>query len=120
MQHTPRQIIPKGPIDNTQQEAMDIKCGKTIREFSSRSLTAIETYTGIASITPAPNYTHMCWLIGSIKNQKALLKEPYKPSSQGDYPKSYQPSSCISSDNGTVLEKSALRQWGKLFVEGGT
>ncbi|KAF5000114.1 hypothetical protein FDECE_11276 [Fusarium decemcellulare] len=65
------------------------------------------------------DYVHMRWLVGSIKDWTALFKEAYKILKPGGYVESYEPSSRIESDDGTVLKKSALSQWEKFFVEGG-
>ncbi|KAH7222544.1 S-adenosyl-L-methionine-dependent methyltransferase [Fusarium redolens] len=65
------------------------------------------------------DYIHMRWLVGSIADWKALFKEAYKCLKPGGYIESYEPSSRVESDDGTVLPGSALSQWEKFFVEGG-
>lgn len=49
----------------------------------------------------------------------ALFQEAYKSLKPGGYIESYEPSSRIESDDGTVFDESALSQWEKFFVEGG-
>lgn len=61
----------------------------------------------------------MRWLVGSIADWTSLYKQAYKALKPGGYLESYEPSSCIESEDGTVTETSALNQWGKFFVEGG-
>ncbi|KAJ4319078.1 hypothetical protein N0V84_006531 [Fusarium piperis] len=61
----------------------------------------------------------MRWLVGSISDWTALFKQAYRSLKPGGYIESYEPSSCIESDDGTAREDSALNQWGKFFVEGG-
>lgn len=65
------------------------------------------------------DYIHMRWLVGSIADWKSLFKEAYKCLKPGGYIESYEPSSRVESDDGTVLPGSALSQWEKFFVEGG-
>ncbi|KAF4945306.1 hypothetical protein FGADI_12046 [Fusarium gaditjirri] len=65
------------------------------------------------------DYIHMRWLVGSIADWKSLFKEAYKCLKPGGYIESYEPSSRVESDDGTVLPDSALSQWEKFFVEGG-
>jgi len=61
----------------------------------------------------------MRFLAGSIPDWTALFKEAYKCLKPGGYIESMEPSPIIESDDGTVDEKSAMAQWGKIFVEGG-
>ncbi|EWG54428.1 hypothetical protein FVEG_12645 [Fusarium verticillioides 7600] len=65
------------------------------------------------------DYIHMRWLVGSIADWKYLFKEAYKCLKPGGYIESYEPSSRVESDDGTVQPGSALSQWEKFFVEGG-
>ncbi|KAG5806455.1 hypothetical protein H9Q74_010033 [Fusarium xylarioides] len=65
------------------------------------------------------DYIHMRWLVGSIADWKSLFKEAYKCLKPGGYIESYEPSSRVESDDGTVQPGSALSQWEKFFVEGG-
>jgi len=65
------------------------------------------------------DYIHMRFLAGSIPDWTALFKEAYKCLKPGGYIESMEPSPIIESDDGTVDEKSAMAQWGKIFVEGG-
>lgn len=61
----------------------------------------------------------MRWLIGSIVDWSALFKEAYKCCKPGGYVESFEPSPVMESDDGTVLETSAMGQWAKFFIEGG-
>ncbi|KAJ3540902.1 hypothetical protein NM208_g3735 [Fusarium decemcellulare] len=133
-------------IDAIGQAAVDIGTGTGIwailSEFADAFPNASVIGTDLAPIQPSwippnlefqiddctqewtlePNsldYVHMRWLVGSIKDWTALFKEAYKILKPGGYIESYEPSSRIESDDGTVLKKSALSQWENFFVEGG-
>ncbi|KAH7122013.1 S-adenosyl-L-methionine-dependent methyltransferase [Dactylonectria estremocensis] len=161
-----------GPIDDTQQEAMDINhhvlvlllysklhlaplskdiqsavdigtgTGMRARDFADQYPNALVVGTDLAPIQPSwvpPNvqfqiddctqnwtfqsesldYVHMRWLVGSIQDWTVLFEQAYKSLKPGGYLESYEPSSRLESDDGSVLEASALSQWGKFFVEGG-
>lgn len=62
---------------------------------------------------------HGRYLLGSVSNWIALAKEAYKALKPGGYFESYEASPYITSEDGTVLDTSAMGQWGKLFIEGG-
>lgn len=61
----------------------------------------------------------MRWLVGSIADWPALLKEAYRCLKPGGYFESSEPSSRLESDDGTVADDSAMIQCGHFFVEGG-
>ena len=58
-------------------------------------------------------------MVGSIADWTALFKQAYRCLKPGGYLESFEPSPCVSSDDGTVQDSQASGQWGKLFVEGG-
>lgn len=49
----------------------------------------------------------------------ALFKQAYKTLKPGGYIETQEPSIRFESDDGTVNEKTAMGQFGKIFVEGG-
>lgn len=59
---------------------------------------------------------HMRYLIGSIIDWDQLFKEAFKALKPGGYVESYESSPYMVSDDGTVVEGSAMHQWGELFV----
>ncbi|KAF4498567.1 mRNA 3 -end-processing YTH1 [Fusarium agapanthi] len=128
-----------GPIDDTGQEAMDIN-HHVLTLFLGDKLYLAPVSDDIQELelippnlefqiedctqewTFQPNsfgYIHMRWHVGSIADWKSLFKEAYKCLKPGGYIESYEPSSQVESDDGTVLPDSALSQWEKFFVEGG-
>ncbi|PCD37205.1 hypothetical protein AU210_005709 [Fusarium oxysporum f. sp. radicis-cucumerinum] len=132
------------PVPDDIQTAVDIGTGTGIwaMEFADKFPNASVIGTDLAPIQPGwippnlefqiedctqqwtfqPNsfdYIHMRWLVGSIADWKSLFKESYKCLKPGGYIESYEPSSRVESDDGTVLPGSALSQWERFFVEGG-
>ncbi|KAI3575621.1 S-adenosyl-L-methionine-dependent methyltransferase, partial [Fusarium oxysporum f. sp. albedinis] len=122
--------------------AIVLQAHTNLREFTDKFPNASVIGTDLAPIQPGwippnlefqiedctqqwtfqPNsfdYIHMRWLVGSIADWKSLFKEAYKCLKPGGYIESYEPSSRVESDDGTVLPGSALSQWEKFFVEGG-
>ncbi|KAK3356515.1 S-adenosyl-L-methionine-dependent methyltransferase [Lasiosphaeria hispida] len=72
--------------------------------------------------TFAPNhfdFVHLRWMIGSILDWYKLFARAYTHIKPGGWLETYEMSAVIESDDGTVLESSALGQWGKIFIEGG-
>ena len=72
--------------------------------------------------TYAPNsfdYIHMRYLLGSVADWDALYGEVYKALRPGGWFEHYESSPYIESDDGTITDKTALGQWGHIFVEGG-
>lgn len=65
------------------------------------------------------DYVHMRWLLGSIQDWDALMRQAYRVLRPGAYFEILEPSAIITSDDGTVTETSALGQWGKFFINGG-
>lgn len=65
------------------------------------------------------DYVHMRWLLGSIKDWDALMRQAYRVLRPGAYFEILEPSAIIESDDGSVTEASALGQWGKFFINGG-
>jgi len=62
---------------------------------------------------------HIRFLAGSITDWTSLFKQAFRCLKTGGILESFEPSAVIDSYDGTGYEKSALAQWGKLFVEGG-
>ncbi|KAF5255657.1 hypothetical protein FOXYS1_13909 [Fusarium oxysporum] len=105
------------PVPNDIQTAVDIGTGTGIwaMEFADKFPNASVIGTDLAPIQPGwipPN-------LEFIADWKSLFKEAYKCLKPGGYIESYEPSSRVESDDGTVLPGSALSQWEKFFVEGG-
>ncbi|KAI5861441.1 S-adenosyl-L-methionine-dependent methyltransferase [Durotheca rogersii] len=65
------------------------------------------------------DYVHMRWLVGSIQDWTALLKQAYRCLKPGGYIESHETSANILSDDGSVHDQTAMGQWGKIFIEGG-
>lgn len=65
------------------------------------------------------DFVHIRWLFGSIMDWTALFKQAYKTLRPGGYIETQEPSIRFESDDGTVNEKTAMGQFGKIFVEGG-
>ncbi|KAF4973672.1 hypothetical protein FZEAL_9264 [Fusarium zealandicum] len=65
------------------------------------------------------DYVHMRFLVGSIQDWPALYKQAYRCLKPGGYIESYEGSPSFGSDDGSVHEKSAMGQWGRIFLEGG-
>ncbi|PKS08413.1 hypothetical protein jhhlp_005124 [Lomentospora prolificans] len=67
------------------------------------------------------DFFHMRYMTGSLSVQGwfDLFKEAFRCTKPGGYFESFDAAPWFDSDDGTVTEKSALAQWGKLFVEGG-
>jgi len=64
------------------------------------------------------DYIHMRWLLGSIVDWTELFKQAYLSCKPGGWLESFETSSRFESDDGSVVETSALGQWGKIFDEG--
>ena len=60
----------------------------------------------------------MRWLLGSIVDWTELFKQAYLSCKPGGWLESFETSSRFESDDGSVVETSALGQWGKIFDEG--
>ncbi|KAJ4328937.1 hypothetical protein N0V84_000506 [Fusarium piperis] len=65
------------------------------------------------------DFVHIRWLFGSIIDWTALFKQAYKTLKPGGYIETHEPSIRFESDDGTVNDKTAMGQLGKIFVEGG-
>ncbi|RSL45158.1 hypothetical protein CEP54_014390 [Fusarium duplospermum] len=66
------------------------------------------------------DYVHIRFLTGCIADWDGLMKEAYRCLKPGGYIESMEPSANIQSDDNTVEPDSAMGQWGKIFVEGGS
>jgi hypothetical protein len=60
----------------------------------------------------------MRWLLGSIMDWTALFKQAYLSCKLGGWLESFEPSSRFESDDCSVVETTALGQWGKIFEQG--
>jgi hypothetical protein len=56
--------------------------------------------------------------MGSIPDWYALFKSAFTSCKPGGYVESLESAPWLESDDGTVLESSALAGWGQLFVKG--
>ncbi|KAL6362830.1 hypothetical protein LRP88_04141 [Fusarium phalaenopsidis] len=65
------------------------------------------------------DYVHMRYLTGSIIDWRALFREAFRCCKPGGYIESLESAPWLESDDGTVTDKTAMSQWGKLFVQGG-
>ncbi|KAL6362629.1 hypothetical protein LRP88_03922 [Fusarium phalaenopsidis] len=66
------------------------------------------------------DYVHIRFLTGCIGDWEALMKVAYRCLKPGGYIESMEPSAYIQSDDNTIEPDSAMGQWGKIFVEGGS
>jgi len=78
----------------------------------------IEDCTEAWTFEPASfDYIHIRFLIGSIDDWEALMRQCFEACKPGGYVESMEPSAYLESDDGTVTDQMAIGQWGKLFVE---
>lgn len=66
------------------------------------------------------DYVHIRFLTGCIADWEALMKQAYRCLKPGGYIESMEPSAHMRSDDNTIEPDSAMGQWGKIFVEGGS
>ncbi|QGI61475.1 hypothetical protein CEK26_005442 [Fusarium fujikuroi] len=133
--------------------AIELEADVKRREFADKFSNASVIGTDLAPIQPGwippnlefqiedctqewtfqPNtfdYIHMRWLVGSIADWKSLFKEAYKCLKPGGYIESYEPSSRVESDDGTVqpgrrpftifeenIQREAMREAGFMDIE---
>ncbi|KAM0354822.1 hypothetical protein ACHAPU_000647 [Fusarium lateritium] len=72
--------------------------------------------------TFSPNsfdFIYMRYLYGSISDWSALFHEAYRACAPGGWVESFEASAMLESDDGSVVEGSAISEWGKFFIEGG-
>ncbi|KAK0615105.1 S-adenosyl-L-methionine-dependent methyltransferase [Bombardia bombarda] len=65
------------------------------------------------------DYVHMRWLVGSLADWEALAQNAFTCLKPGGWFEWYEMSAVIESDDDTVTDKTALSQWGKIFIDGG-
>lgn len=65
------------------------------------------------------DYVHLRYLTGSIQNWDFLFEQAFKCTKPGGYVESFEAEPRFKSDDGTIVEDSAMAQWGKLFIQGG-
>ena len=58
-------------------------------------------------------------MAGSIKDWFGLFQEAFRCMKPGGYIESFDTSGGFESDDKTVLDNSAMAQWGKIFAEAG-
>lgn len=58
-------------------------------------------------------------MLGSIVDWGAFFKQAYRCCKPGGYLESYEASTRVLSDDGTLPPNSATAQWTSLFIEGG-
>ncbi|KAK4442061.1 S-adenosyl-L-methionine-dependent methyltransferase [Podospora aff. communis PSN243] len=80
----------------------------------------IEDCTGRWTFEPNSfDYIHMRFLLGSIGDWNLLMQRAFDACKPGGYIESFEPSSYLESEDGSVTDTMAMGQWGKLFIEGG-
>lgn len=65
------------------------------------------------------DYIHMRWLVGSVSDWQGLYEQAYRTLRPGGWIESYEGAAIMECDDGTVPEKSAMEQWGKIFINFG-
>jgi len=65
------------------------------------------------------DYVHIRFLSGSIPDWTRLFEQAYRCLKPGGYIESMEPSPIVECDDGTINDKSAMSQWGKIFIQGG-
>ena len=65
------------------------------------------------------DYVHARWLTGSIADWVAFYKEAYNVLKPGGWIESHEFAPYLESANDTITPKTALGQWGKIFVQAG-
>ncbi|KAK4242237.1 S-adenosyl-L-methionine-dependent methyltransferase [Achaetomium macrosporum] len=65
------------------------------------------------------DYVHIRYLQGCIADWYAFFREAYKALAPGGWLESHEASPNVFSDDDTLPPKSAIAQWGPLFVDGG-
>ncbi|KAK0701214.1 S-adenosyl-L-methionine-dependent methyltransferase [Apiosordaria backusii] len=65
------------------------------------------------------DYIHMRYLFGAIPDWNSFIAQAFACTKPGGWVESFEASCVFRSDDGTLLEGSAMDQWGKVFVEAG-
>ncbi|KAK3385900.1 S-adenosyl-L-methionine-dependent methyltransferase [Podospora didyma] len=65
------------------------------------------------------DFVHMRYLFGSVENWTALLRQAYRACKPGGWVESFEASTVMDSDDGSVKVGSPMTQWGKVFQAGG-
>ena len=65
------------------------------------------------------DYVHIRFLQGCIPDWYAFFQQAYNVLRPGGWLESYEASPSVFSDDGTLPAKSAIAQWGPIFVNGG-
>ncbi|KAF4458773.1 methyltransferase [Fusarium albosuccineum] len=65
------------------------------------------------------DFIHSRYLYGSLKDWSVYFQQAFKTCKEGGWVESHEASATMQSDDGSVPEDSAMREWGKFFIEGG-
>lgn len=65
------------------------------------------------------DYVHIRWMIGSAVDWNALFKKAYEVLKPGGWLESYELDADIQCDDGSILSRSAVADYGYIFREGG-
>jgi ubiquinone/menaquinone biosynthesis C-methylase UbiE len=64
------------------------------------------------------DYVHLRWLIGSVTDWTALMRQAYRVLKPGGWVEWFEMDGVLLSDDGTVGPKSAMGQWHHIFSNG--
>ncbi|KAJ3544314.1 hypothetical protein NM208_g3117 [Fusarium decemcellulare] len=65
------------------------------------------------------DFIHSRYLYGSLKDWSVYFQQAFKTCKEGGWVESHEASATMQSDDGSVPEDSAMREWGRFFIEGG-
>ncbi|KAH7182306.1 S-adenosyl-L-methionine-dependent methyltransferase [Fusarium flagelliforme] len=65
------------------------------------------------------DFIHMRFMLGSITDWTATLREAFTVCAPGGWVESYEVSSTMESDDNSIPDGSAMQRWGQVFEEGG-
>lgn len=65
------------------------------------------------------DFVHMRLLVGSVSDWNALFSEAYKTLKPGGWIESYEGTALVESDDGSITERHAMGQWGRIFIHFG-
>ncbi|EFX00536.1 methyltransferase type 11 [Grosmannia clavigera kw1407] len=102
-----------GPNDDRQNNTLDLGSGRALLSIQMDDFTKPWMFDDNSF-----DYVHLRWLVGSVENWTDLFKEAYRVLKPGGYIETFDLDGNITSDDGTVTEKTAISQWGFIFQEG--